>query len=155
MSRALHIRLTHSSGPPQSFTVEGERIRVGTAAYCEVRLPHGEAAPEQVALEDRGNLGWHVEALSQRPSTTLNGAVVTSARLESGATLEIGATKIVISVIGTDVPTKAASKGKEKSSPLVFVAAAVVVPWTLSQLLTSPPDQGMSPPRQAPTLFSA
>jgi hypothetical protein len=140
----------------QSFTVEGERIRIGTAAYCEIRLPHGEAAPEQVALEDRGNLGWFAEALSQKPSPTLNGAALSSAKLESGALLEMGATKIVVTIIGNAVQSSTTSTAsKQKTNPLLLVAAAVVVPWTAFQLLTDPPDQAMSPPRQAPALFAA
>lgn len=151
MNAVLAIQLTTSSGKSEAFTIEGERIRIGSAAYCEVRLPLGEAAPEQLAIEHRGVQGLYAEVLSFEPTPTLNGSPFTLAPLMPSSTIRLGAIEIQAQAVAA-VATGPRFEARQKSNPLVYVAAAVVLPVAVWQL-TLPDDQEELGVRAAPALF--
>ena len=148
---ALSIQLTRGSGATESFAVDGEKLFIGTAAYCEVRLGPGEGAAEHVAIMN-GVTGLQVEALAFDPPPTIDGAAFTVAPLLPDSVLAIGSTKIratAVSVVATSGPkTK-----QEKTNPLVYVAAAVLIPYLASDLLAPPPDDALAAPQNPPALF--
>jgi hypothetical protein len=154
MTLALAIQLTPPSGRTESFTVDAERVRIGSAAYCEVRLPHGEAAPVQIVLEDAGPLGLRVEVLAHVPPVVVGGQPLVSGVLAANATLEIGPTRLAIATLGGAV-VGAGPVAKKKTSPVTLVAAAIAVPLGLAQLSLPDDDDGMGNSREPPALFAS
>jgi hypothetical protein len=154
MTLALAIQLTPPSGRTESFSVDAERVRIGSAAYCEVRLPHGEAAPVQIVLEDAGPLGLRVEVLASVPPVLVGGQPLVSGVLAPQATIEIGPTRLTIATLGGAV-VGAGPVAKKKTSPLTLVAAAIAVPLGLAQLSLPDGDDGLGSARQAPALFAS
>jgi hypothetical protein len=154
MTLALAIQLTPPHGRTESFTVDAERVRIGSAAYCEVRLPHGEAAPVQLVLEDAGPLGLRVEVLAHVPPVMVGGQQLASGVLAANATLEIGPTRLAIATLGGAV-VGAGPVAKKKTSPVTLVAAAIAVPLGLAQLSLPDEDDGLNSTRQAPALFAS
>jgi|RhiMethySRZTD1v2_1073278.scaffolds.fasta_scaffold24069_3 hypothetical protein len=154
MSLNLAIQITWSNGRSESFAIEGERIRIGTAAYCEIRLPHGEAAPEQVALEDGGMSGVIAQALAASPPATIDGAPFTRMPLLPEATLQIGNNKLRITPVGA-VAVGQGRAAQKKSSPLVYVAGAIAIPLAVAQLSNSGDDEEAAPSHEPPALFAS
>ena len=154
MTLALAIQLTPPSGRTESFTVDAERVRIGSAAYCEVRLPHGEAAPVQVVLEDAGPLGLRAEVLAQVPPVTTAGQPLISGILAANASIEIGPTRLTLATIGGAV-VGAGPVAKKKTSPVTLLAAAISVPLGLAQLSLPEEDDGMGTARKPPALFAS
>jgi hypothetical protein len=154
MTLALSIQLTSSNGHRESFTVDAERVRVGTAAYCEVRLPHGEAAPLQIVLEDGGPLGLRAELMAATPTVTVAGAPFESGVLPPNAVIEIGKARLTIATLGGAV-VGAGPVAKQKTSPVTLVAAAIAVPLGLAQLSLPPQDDELASKHQPPALFAS
>jgi hypothetical protein len=154
MTLALTIQLTPPSGRTETFSVEAECVRIGSAAYCEVRLPHGEAAPVQLVLEDAGPLGLRAEVLAQVPPVLVGGQPLGSGVLAPNATIEIGPTRLTIATLGGAV-VGAGPVAKKKTSPVTLVAAVIAVPLGLAQLSLPDDDDGLGSTRQAPALFAS
>jgi hypothetical protein len=154
MALALSIQLTHSNGRSESFTVDAERVRIGSAAYCEVRLPHGEAAPLQIVLEDGGPLGLRAEVVAVTPPATVNGAPLTSGVLPPNAVIEIGNARLAIATLGGAV-VGAGPVAKQKTSPITLVAAVLAVPLGLAQLSMPEQEEELGSKHQPPALFAS
>jgi hypothetical protein len=154
MTLALSIQLTSSNGRTESFTVDAERVRIGTAAYCEVRLPHGEAAPLHIVLEDGGPLGLRAEVVAVTPPATINGAALESGVLPPNAVLEIGKARLTIATLGGAI-VGAGPVAKQKTSPITLVAAALAVPLGLAPLSLPEQDDELVSNHQPPALFAS
>jgi hypothetical protein len=154
MTLALAIQVIPANGRAESFTVDAERVRIGSAAYCEVRLPHGEAAPLQIVLEDGGPLGLRAEVLAQVPPVSVAGQPLVSGALAANAIIEIGATRVAIATLGGAV-IGAGPVAKKRTSPVTLVAAAIAVPLGLAQLSLPDNDDGLGSTRQPPALFAS
>lgn len=154
MTLALSIQLTTPNGRSESFTVDAERVRIGSAAYCEVRLPLGEAAPVQVVLEDAGPLGLRAEILSDCPPIKVLGQPFVSGVLPPNGTLEIGEARLAIATIGGAV-VGAGPVAKKKTSPITLVAAALALPLGLSQFSLPSGDDELGSDHQPPALFAS
>lgn len=154
MTLALSIQLTTSTGRTESFTVDAERVRIGSAAYCEVRLPHGEAAPLQLVLEDGGPLGLRVEVVASVPPANVNGTPLESGVLPANAVIEIGGARLAIATVGGAV-VGAGPVAKQKTSPVTLVAAAIAVPLGLAQLSLPEQDDELVSKHQPPALFAS
>lgn len=154
MTLTLYLRITGPARRGESFTVEAERVRIGTAAHCEVRLPLGDAAPVHVVLEDGGAAGLLAEAFAESPRVTIDGQPLTRGILAADAVLQIGNTKIQASVAG-GVAQGARPAAPKKSSPLAYLAAALAIPLGVTQLTLTPKDDEMTPSRTVPALFAS
>jgi hypothetical protein len=154
MTLALSIQLTSSTGRSESFTVDAERIRIGSAAYCEVRLPHGEAAPLQIVLEDGGPLGLCAEVIATAPLATVNGVPLQSGVLPPSAVIEIGKARLSLATLGGAV-VGAGPVAKQKTSPVTLVAAVIAVPLGLAQLSLPDDEEEMGSKHQPPALFAS
>jgi hypothetical protein len=152
MACTICIQVIPVAAPMQAFAIEGDRVCIGSAAYCEVRLPLGEAAAEHVVLEDRGAAGLFAHALSSQPPPTVDGVVFSVVRLEPAAVLRVGSTKIRATTQG--LVAKKDEKAKAKSNPVILLAAAVVIPVGIWQLTLNQPDSDVTAPTEAPPLFS-
>jgi hypothetical protein len=156
MTLALSIQLTSLSGngKSESFTVDAERVRIGSAAYCEVRLPHGEAAPVQLVLEDGGPLGLRAELVADLPLTTVDGKPLSSGVLAPSSVIEIGSTRLAISTLGGAV-VGAGPVAKQKTSPVTLVAGAIAIPLALAQFSLPEEDDELGSQHQPPALFAS
>lgn len=154
MTLTLSIQLTSAQGRSESFTVDAERVRIGTAAYCEVRLPHGEAAPLQIVLEDGGPLGLRAEVVAVTPPATVNGAPLVSGVLPPNPVLEIGNARLAIATVGGAV-VGAGPVAKQKTSPITLVAAVLALPLGLAQLSLPEQDDELVSQHQPPALFAS
>jgi hypothetical protein len=154
MTLALSIQLTSPGGRSESFSVEAERVRVGSAAYCEVRLPLGDAAPVQLVLEDAGSLGLRVEVLSETPPVIVDGKPLVSGALAPNALLELGRTRLAIATLGGAVLGAGPAK-KQKTSPVTLLAAALAIPLGLMQLSLPAKDDELVSTHQPPALFAS
>jgi len=154
MTLALSIQLTSANGRSEAFTVDAERVRIGTAAYCEIRLPHGDAAPVHLVLEDAGPLGLRAEVLAATPPAVVNGAPLTSGVLPANALIELGSARLSIATLGGAV-VGAGPVAKQKTSPITLVAAALAVPLGLAQLSLPEPDDELGSKHQPPALFAS
>lgn len=152
MSSSIAIHLTPPHGPSEVFSVEGPRIRIGSAAYCEVRLPGTGAAPEHVALEDRGLSGIYAEALVQSPAATINGLPFTVRPFLPDDALEIAGFLLKGSVV-TVAAAGPSGSGAKKSSPWVYAAAIVGLPLALTQLSFGEEEE-LSSTTTPPALFT-
>jgi hypothetical protein len=152
MSLTLSVQLLRRGSPTETFTVEGERVLIGTAAHCEIRLPPGLGAPEHVMLV-HGLAGIHAEALAFDPTPTIAGAPFTVAPFPSDAPLGIGALEIRVSSVAVAASSTLKSK-QEKTSPLVYLLAAVMIPYVLSDVLGRKRNEGLAPPNNPPALFA-
>jgi len=154
MALALSIQVTSPNARPESFTVDAERVRIGTAAYCEVRLPHGEAAPLQIVLEDAGPLGLRAEVVAALPPATVDGAPLASGTLPPNVAIEIGKTRLAIATLGGAV-VGAGPVAKKKTSPVALVAAALAVPLGVAQLSPPAQDDELGSKHRPPVLFAS
>ena len=128
---------------------------MGSAPYCEVRLPFAEAAAEHVAIEDRGSAGIYVEALALSPAPTINGVPFSVAPLGPEDVLEISGSRLRVSVVTATPATFAAQTQKKKTSPLAYVAAIVGFPLALSQISFGNGEEELGLQSKPPALFGA
>jgi hypothetical protein len=134
--------------------VEAERVRIGSAAYCEVRLPQGEAAAVQIVLEDAGPLGLMAEVVSESPPAILAGKPIISGVLPPKAELEIGSTRLQIACVGGAL-VGAGPAAKQKTSPVTLLAAAIAIPLGLAQLTMPAKDDELASGHKPPALFAS
>ncbi len=154
MTLALSIQLTSSTGRTESFTVDAERVRIGSAAYCEVRLSHGEAAPLHLVLEDGGPLGLRAEVVAATPPATVGGVVLESGVLPPSAVIQIGSAQLALAALGGAV-VGAGPVTKQKTSPVTLVAAVIAVPLGLAQLSLPEDEEEMVSKHKPPALFAS
>jgi hypothetical protein len=155
MTLALSIQLTSTDGGrSDSFTVDAERVRIGSAAYCEVRLPHGEAAPLQIVLEDAGPLGLRADVLSDTPPPTVDDKPLISGILPPNAVIGLGRMRLTIATLGGAVVGTGPAK-KRKTSPVTLLAAVIAIPLGLAQLSFPAKDDEMATGHQPPALFAS
>jgi hypothetical protein len=155
MTLALSIQMTSSdSGRSESFAVDAERVRIGSAAYCEIRLPHGEAAAVHIVLEDAGPLGLRADVLSEAPPATVDDKPLASGILPPNAVIAIGRTRLTVATLGGAVVGAGPVK-KQKTSPVTLLAAAIAIPLALAQLSLPSQDDEMASGHQPPALFAS
>lgn len=82
----------------EQFELHAGVLRIGSAAYCDIRLAPDEAAPEQVMLQghDRGLL---VRRLNGEFPMLLDGRELTEAVVTADARLEISGVKLAIRLL--------------------------------------------------------
>jgi hypothetical protein len=148
----LSIQVTTPATAPQSYSIESDCVRIGTAAHCEVRLPIGDAAAVHVTLEVRGDGEIYAEANSFQPAPVIDGKAFSVTKLLPSALLEIGQTRIRACV--AEAPSTGRTKKKGKSSALIRVAAAIGIPLAIWQIASDPADELQDAPRKAPDLFA-
>jgi len=131
--RILKIQTRHATGQVEQLAIESERVKIGSGAHCEIRLPITEARVEHVLVE-LGPAGLFARALSFEPQPTINNVPFTQAPLPPGAVLGVSNTQIYIEVVETAGAAVGQQKQK-KSSPLMIVALALIVPAAALLLL--------------------
>lgn len=153
----LKFEVRYADGRKEIMVVEAQRALVGSGAHCDVRLPLDQAAAEHVLVEVAGS-SVRVEARATDPVTTLGGAPYEVAEIAPDMPLAVGNVQLFVALVDPALlgPGATHMKGKgTEMSPLLKVAALVIIPLGVYALLA---DQGggvAPPPVQLPEIFEA
>jgi hypothetical protein len=143
-------------GSVQSYPLTDERVVVGTASRCLVVIDRPEIAPEHLLLSPRPDGVWVAVARGVTTPTLLDGEPFERGMVGWGRALTIGPVRLGLND-GTKVHKKAAGDGEkkeEKVSPVLLVAAAIIIPFALYSSFS--PNNAAPPSRigtTAPALF--
>ncbi|HMJ11655.1 MAG TPA: hypothetical protein VK524_09600 [Polyangiaceae bacterium] len=107
-----------SSAGAHELVVDSSRALVGSGPHCEIRLPAEEAGVEQLLVE-AGSGGVFAQARCLNPPALLNGLPFTEGRLLPDSVLEIGGTKLSVSLAQSDLQRDpGTSKKRGRLSPI-------------------------------------
>lgn len=141
----IHFEVHHPSGQREAIRVEGERALIGSAAFCDVRLPVDRAAYEHVLVEVVGTT-LRAEAKADDPPATLNGMPLSAAALPKDAVLGVGDVRLTVSFVPDfeSGPDPLAAKSRE-SNPVV--AGLLLLGFAAAgYLILSSGDAEIAPP---------
>ena len=150
----LKFDIRYPNGHRDLTVVEGERALIGSASHCEVRLPMDQAAYEHLVIEvSAGTV--RAEARASQPPATINGMPLTTSAVTPDAMLGAGNVRIFVHYEDDARAGEAhVNKDKSDSSPLVRIAALVMLPLAGYMLLSDPEEDFGDVPAQDPPLFS-
>jgi hypothetical protein len=143
-------------GSVQSYPLTDERVVVGTATRCLVIIDRPEFAPEHLLLSPRPDGVWVAVARGVTTPTLLDGEPFERGMVGWGRALTVGPVRLGLND-GSKVHKKAAGDGakkEEKVSPVLLVAAAIIIPFALYSSFS--PNNNAPPSRmgtEAPALF--
>jgi hypothetical protein len=151
--RTLKFQIRLHTGQVDQLSMEAERVLIGSGAHCEIRLPVDQARVEHVLIE-LGPAGIFARALNFDPPPTINNIPFQQAPLPPGAVLGVGGCQILVEI--TEGAAGTPGGPKKKTSPLMFIAMAIIVPVGLYSILVDDPVEGQkASPKQAPELWQA
>jgi len=146
----IELQLQREGRHPELICFDSERVLIGSEAYCDVRLPNDEAAPEQLLLEVQGST-LRVTALSASRPLTIDGRRAARGAVASGSVLGLG--KLTIQVwLDRGVPTAAAGGTLRRRLSVAAVAVAV---GTLGLLALLAGESKRRDPAVPPGLWAA
>ena len=143
-------------GSVQTYPLTDERVVVGTASRCLVMIDHPDIAPEHLLLSPRPDGVWVAVARGVTTPTLLDGEPFERGMVGWGRALSIGPVRLGLND-GTKVQKKPAGDGakkEERVSPVLLVAAAIIIPIALYSSFS--PNNSAPPSRmgaEAPHLF--
>jgi hypothetical protein len=141
---SIELDIRHRSGEHEYARVEGERALVGSAAYADLRLPVGAAAPEHVLITaSDGRV--RIEAKASEPLVLVDGAPLAEGAWVEGSVVAIGRTRIAVSIDTPLASTRGPGRGRGLQS-LVSVSALLVLLGTAAWLLFQPSRPPIAPP---------
>jgi hypothetical protein len=122
----IKIDIRYANGERESAHVEGERALIGSASFCDVRLPMDQAAYEHVLIEVHGGT-LRAEAKVDSPAATINGMPFAASALAPDAVLGLGNVRLFVSFIpdALDGP-QMKSKNKDDANAAIRVIGLVV-----------------------------
>ena len=123
--RTLKFQIRLHTGQIDQLSMEAERVLIGSGAHCEIRLPVDQARVEHVLIE-LGPSGIFARALNFEPPPTINNIPFQQAPLPPGSVLGVGGCQILVELV--EGAGGAAGKQKKKTSPLMYIAMAIIVP---------------------------
>ncbi len=151
----IKIDIRYANGERESALVEGERALIGSASFCDVRLPMDQAAYEHVLIEVHGGT-LRAEAKVDSPAATINGMPFAASAIAPDAVLGIGNIRLFVSFVADelDSPQVNAKKKEDNSNALIravgIVGFAVAAYWLLAD-----PETPIEPaPSSAIQLFA-
>ena len=154
LTGTFRIVISHPGGRREELSVDAERVLVGSGAHCDIRLPHGLAAIEQLAIDARAG-GVFVEARSLDPMPELNGSPFTQGRLLPDAVIGIGPLSLTVELLEIERGATQRKEKQEKTSPLVYAAAVFGFPLGLYIIMQKPPEAVLRMPTKPPALWAA
>jgi hypothetical protein len=151
--RTLRFQIRLHTGQVDQLSMEAERVLIGSGAHCEIRLPVDQARVEHVLIE-LGPSGIFARALNFEPPPTINNIPFQQAPLPPGAVLGVGGCQILVE-LAEGAPGTAGGP-KKKTSPLMYIAMAIIVPVGMYTILVDDaPEAQRGSPKQAPELWQA
>ena len=152
--QGLQIVVRYPDGRTEQLVVDANSVLVGSGAHCEVRLPAEHAAIEHLVLALVGG-GVHARARSFSPHPTLNGVGFVQTPVLPDAVIAVGGVQLWASVVDLiDHQQQVIRKKAQKTSPLTYVAVAIMLPVAAYLLLAEPPsDSGQTVEGTPPALW--
>jgi hypothetical protein len=145
----LHFEVDYRNGSRDRLSIDNQRVLVGSAAHCEIRLPAEECAAEALLVEVQGE-ELYVEALSRRPPVLIDGRPFRRRSLQADEAIQIGTLSLNVSL---DDPNGTIAT-KPQVTPRVFVLAALFLGLGAYAAMTlMEVDGGVVLPDHAPTLW--
>ena len=151
--RTLKFQIRLNTGQVDQLSMEAERVLIGSGAHCEIRLPIDQARVEHVLIE-LGPAGIFARALNFDPPPTINNIPFQQAPLPPGAMLGVGGCQIYVE-LAEGAPGTAGGP-KKKTSPIMYIALAIIVPVGMYTILVDDAVEGpKASPKQPPELWQA
>ncbi len=151
--KALRFLVRYPDGRAEDFTIDAERVLIGSGAHCEIRLPVDQAAMEHVSVA-MGPASAVAEARAFEPPPTINGSPFQRAQLLPDAVLGVGQVQMTVAVIEVAEKQGLAPRKQEKTSPATYVLAAIAIPLSLYVILSDSGAGGSEPPpTEVPALW--
>jgi hypothetical protein len=146
----IRFDIEYPDGRRESIHVDSERIVIGSAAHCEMRLASDLCAPEHAVIEVIGEM-FRVEARAFEPQLLLDGRPIRRASLPPGGVLAIGG--VSIRVAPGDPMLVAKTEGRAVT-PLRF-AIAVLTLLAVALLAIRPRTGSARQPSGVPELWGS
>lgn len=144
-------------GTVQNFQLTEEKVKVGASSACQVMIDRPEFSPEHLLLVARPEGVWVAVARGVATPTLVDGVTHDRGMVVWGKSITVGPTRIVLND-GTKTAKKS-SKDKDKEegvSPVILIAAAVIVPAALYMSFAAPgADVPSRVQQQPPALFDS
>lgn len=151
----IKFDIRHPNGQREAIVVEGERALIGSASFCDVRLPMDQVAYEHVLIEALGGT-LRAEAKADQPPATINGMPLTAGPLAPDAVIGIGRIRLFISFLPDAVEGgNLTIKNKKPGNPAVQLGLVALFGIAAYLLLMEGNSPIAPPPAQAPRLFSS
>lgn len=152
--RTLKFQIRLQTGQVDQLSMEAERALIGSGAHCEIRLPVDQARVEHVLIE-LGPAGIFARALNFDPPPTINNIPFQQAPLPPGSVLGVGGCQIAVE-LADSAPNSTSTGAKKKTSPMMYIALAIIVPAGMYTILAEDPvETQKASPKQAPDLWQA
>jgi hypothetical protein len=140
----IKFEIRHRSGEHESALIDAERVLVGSAAYCDLRLPMEDAAPEQVLVSvSAGRLC--IEAKSADPLVLVDGAPLSPGNAAEGSVVAIGRVRLAVSLDGSLESARSAAAGRGVRD-LVTATGLLLLLGSAAWLVLAPADGAIAPP---------
>jgi hypothetical protein len=151
----IQFDIRHPNGQREAIVVEGERALIGSAAFCDVRLPMDQAAYEHVLVEAFGGT-LRAEAKADEPPATINGMPLTAGPLSTDAVLGIGRIRLFVTFVPDLVEgAEVGGKRKKEANPAVQLGLVAMFAFAAYLLLMDDEAAIAPPPAEAPQLFAS
>ncbi len=127
--KGFRLLIRRPNAADEELHAQVERVIIGSAAHCEVRLPIESAAPEHVELTVSGGRIF-ARARAFEPAPTIGGSPFVQGFVDPGGEIAIGPVRIAPSLTEGVSTRVAAEKGKSSSTMRLAVmggAAAVLL----------------------------
>lgn len=152
---SLNFAVRREDGASYTLSVDAARALIGSGAHCEIRLPPEECPVEQLLVEAKQG-GVFAEARSLHPPALLNGVPFTAGRILPESTLQIGTSRISVSLGESSFEAGAQKKADpaRAKNPLIYVLAVIALPLGAYSLLAPMPAESASLTKlEPPVLF--
>jgi hypothetical protein len=130
----LEFELKRAGAGWQRLSVDASVARVGSAAHCELRLPPGEAAAEQLVVELR-NEGVFVDVFAREPAVTLDDVPFRGGIVPAAASLCFGGIELRVQTPLRARQRVRAGTPRARHTPLLYGAILLLLPLGLLLLL--------------------
>jgi hypothetical protein len=150
------FRIRYADGLAERLVIDSERVRIGSGAHCEVRLPPEQAAVEHVLVTLRGG-GVQLQALALHPPPTINSSPFTEAPLLPDSILGIGKVEVQIAAIEiTENEGAVKESAGKRASPLSYALILIAMPIVMFILLHNRASgKGNVVPTDSPPLWGS
>jgi len=150
--QALRFLVRYPDGRGEDFTIEAERVMIGSGAHCEIRLSVDQAATEHVEVSVGPDAAL-AEARAFEPHPTINGVPFQRTQMFPDAVLTIGQVHLKVAVVDVGEQQAVVPTQREKTSPLAYVGAVVGLFLAGYLLLNMEKDAPTRQPDSPPPLW--
>ncbi len=152
------LEVFYPDGTNYSYELGAEKLVVGTATRCDVVIDRPEFAPQHLQVMPRPDGCYVAVARGVATPSLYNGNAFERELIPWGGTIYIGAVRLLFNDAARSKKKQDEEKGQKNEgvSPVLLIAAAVIVPIALYQSFATPavtaPSRVRTPP---PALFES